>query len=107
MTGSSTAQMLGEASLCFWYEVGFMDMTYFAPVPAPFRERKDGRWSDYRLVAPAPGIDSILECDLAQGSELGDPDALTARIESGVAAFIRDIRGFSASWSEVTSAVAT
>jgi hypothetical protein len=55
---------------------------------------RSGEWPAYRLVEPAPGIDSILECDLADGGELGDPDALTLKIESAVAVFIGDVEAF-------------
>jgi hypothetical protein len=52
------------------------------------------RWSGYRVVAPAAGIDSILECDLAGGAggfDLSHPDALISRIENATAVFIDDI----------------
>jgi hypothetical protein len=55
---------------------------------------KDSRWDEYRVVAPAGGIDSILECDLARDFDLGDPEGLTARIEKITAAFIKDIEKF-------------
>lgn len=52
---------------------------------------KDARWPAYRVVAPAAGVDSIIECDLAEEFDLGDPDALTAAIEKKVAKFTKDI----------------
>ena len=55
---------------------------------------RDSRWPDYRVVAPAPGVDAIVECDLAVDFDLSDPDALTARIEAGTAAFIDDMARF-------------
>ena len=55
---------------------------------------KDSQWPQYRVVKPAKGIDSILECDLAIGFDLDDPDALTASIEEGTGAFIDDIERF-------------
>lgn len=55
---------------------------------------QDGSWAEYRLVAPAKGIDSILECDLAPGSALADPGALTARIETATATFIAAIERY-------------
>ena len=55
---------------------------------------KDSQWPEYRVVAPAIGIDSILECDLATDFDLDDPDALTARIERITVAFIDDIQRF-------------
>jgi hypothetical protein len=56
--------------------------------------RKDSPWPRYRFVAPAKGIDSILECDLATDFDLDDPDALTASTEETTAAFIEDIERF-------------
>jgi len=55
---------------------------------------RHGDWTDYRLVEPAPGIDSILERTLADGGDLRHPDALTPRIESDVARFIGDVEVF-------------
>lgn len=55
---------------------------------------RDSRWPDYRVVAPAPGVDAIVECDLAVDFDLSDTDALTARIEAGTAAFIDDMARF-------------
>lgn len=55
---------------------------------------KEGRWPAYRLVTPAKGVDSILECDLASGLDLDDRAALTASIETATAAFIDDIERF-------------
>lgn len=52
---------------------------------------KDSRWPNYRVVAPAKGIDAIVECDLAQDFSLDEPAALTARIEKTVTAFITDM----------------
>jgi hypothetical protein len=52
---------------------------------------KDSHWAEYRVVAPAGGIDSIIECDLAIDSDLSQPDALTSRIENRTSAFINDI----------------
>ena len=55
---------------------------------------KDSHWAEYRVVAPAGGIDSIIECDLARDFDFSNPDALTARIENGISAFINDIESF-------------
>jgi hypothetical protein len=55
---------------------------------------KDSLWPDYRVVTPARGIDSIIECDLAIDFDLGDPQVLTAKIEDTTAAFIGDIERF-------------
>ena len=55
---------------------------------------KDSPWTDYRIVTPAEGIDSIIECDLANDFDFDDPDALTLKIENGTAAFIDNIERF-------------
>jgi hypothetical protein len=55
---------------------------------------RDSQWPEYRVVTPAAGVDSIIECDLAEDLDLSDPDALTARIESATTAFIGDIERF-------------
>jgi hypothetical protein len=52
---------------------------------------KDSQWPEYRVVTPAKGIDSILECDLVADFNLDDPDTLTASIEDATVAFINDI----------------
>ena len=55
---------------------------------------KDSQWPEYRVVALAVGIDSILECDLATEFDLDDAEALTASIEKTTVAFIDDIERF-------------
>jgi hypothetical protein len=55
---------------------------------------RKGRWAEYRVVEPGPGVDSIIECDLAQDFDLADPAALTATIETATAAFIADLERF-------------
>lgn len=55
---------------------------------------RDSKWADYRVVPPASGIDSIIECDLAKDFDLNDPHALTSMIETTTAAFIDDIEKF-------------
>jgi hypothetical protein len=52
---------------------------------------KDARWPGYRVAAPAPGVDAIIECDLADGFDFGDLDALTAAIEKKAARFTKDV----------------
>jgi hypothetical protein len=52
---------------------------------------KDKKLPEYRIVTPGKGVDSIIECDLAQGFDLVDMDALTKNIEKGTVKFIRDI----------------
>jgi hypothetical protein len=55
---------------------------------------KRGPWPNYRIVTPAKGVDSILECDLADGFELANPGALTACIETSTHVFIGDVVKF-------------
>ncbi len=55
---------------------------------------KDSQWPEYRVVAPAKGIDSILECDLVTDFDLDNQNALTACIEKATVAFIDDIQRF-------------
>lgn len=55
---------------------------------------KDSQWGNYRIVAPAAGIDSIIECDLVRDFDLGRLDALTSEIEDATTAFIKDIEKF-------------
>ena len=55
---------------------------------------KDRKWPAYRVVTPAKGVDSIVECDLTQGFDLLDTEALKTSIETGTVAFIEDIEGF-------------
>jgi len=55
---------------------------------------RDSEWAEYRVVTPARGIDSIIECDLAKDFDFSDPDALTLMIETTTVAFINDIEKF-------------
>jgi hypothetical protein len=55
---------------------------------------RDSQWTDYRIVTPATGVDSIVECDLATDFDFNDPAALTSSIGAAAAAFINDIEGF-------------
>jgi len=55
---------------------------------------KDSDWDPYRVVAPAAGIDSILECDLAKEFDLSNPDTLTSSMETATVAFINEIERF-------------
>jgi hypothetical protein len=55
---------------------------------------RDSGWSEYRLVEPAPGIDAIVEHDVASGFELDDPEALTSCIEVAVETFLGDLERF-------------
>lgn len=55
---------------------------------------RDSQWADYRVVTPAKGIDSIIECNLAEHFDFGDLDSLTASIEENTVKFINDIEKF-------------
>jgi hypothetical protein len=55
---------------------------------------KDSQWPNYRVVMPATGVDSILECDLVTALDLDDPETLTASIEKATVVFIDDIERF-------------
>lgn len=52
---------------------------------------KDGPWEGYRVMPPAQGIDSIVECDLSTDFDLSRPDALTTTIEKGTKTFVEAI----------------
>jgi hypothetical protein len=55
---------------------------------------RTGTWDGLRVVAPGAGIDSILECDLAEDVDFDDPDGLTAGIEKKAAEFVGRIETF-------------
>ena len=55
---------------------------------------KDSELDAYRVMTPAKGIDSIVECDLDKDFDLSNPDALTSSIETATAAFIDDVERF-------------
>jgi hypothetical protein len=55
---------------------------------------KDSRWIEYRVVAPAKGVDSIIECNLAEDFDFGDLDSLTASIEENAVEFIDNVERF-------------
>ena len=55
---------------------------------------RDRRWPEYRVVTPAKGVDSIIECNLAEDLYFGDLDSLTASIEEKAVEFIDDVERF-------------
>jgi hypothetical protein len=55
---------------------------------------KNSRWRDYHVITPAKGVDSIIECRLAEHFDLDDCDHLTDCIEEKTAKFIDDIEKF-------------
>lgn len=56
-----------------------------------FKERP---CADYRVITPAEGIDSIIECDLAKDFDLSDPEALASTIENGTAKFVETVEKY-------------
>lgn len=56
-----------------------------------FREQG---WTQYPVSPAGKGVDSIIECTLAEEPNFDDPNALTAAIESGALRFIGDIQKF-------------
>ena len=55
---------------------------------------RDSRWTEYRVVTPAKGVDSIIECNLAEDFDFGDLDILTASIEEKAVEFINAVESF-------------
>jgi hypothetical protein len=55
---------------------------------------RDSQWTEYRVVTPAAGIDSIVEFILVDDFDICDPDAMTSSIETATVAFIDDIESF-------------
>ena len=55
---------------------------------------KEADWDKYRIPSTTKGVDSIIECTLSDNPDFGDPDALTAQIESGTLNLIGDIEDF-------------
>ena len=52
---------------------------------------RDARWAEYRVVTPAPGVDAIIECDLADEFDVRHLDALTGEIENKAVKFTNDM----------------
>lgn len=55
---------------------------------------RDNGWSEYALVQPAPGVDAIVECDVADALDLEDPQALTKRIEDAARTLLDRLEPF-------------
>jgi hypothetical protein len=55
---------------------------------------KDTPRAEYRVVAPAIGVDSIVECNLAEHFDFRDPGTLTSVIEKRAVKFTNDIERF-------------
>ncbi len=54
----------------------------------------DSRWTEYRVLTPAKGVDSIVEGILAEDFDFDDLDSLTASIDKKVVQFIVDMEDF-------------
>lgn len=62
---------------------------------AEYRQKvADSGWDKYRLVDAEQNPDAVLEHVLAAEPDFDRPEALTAQIEQGVLAFIKDVEGF-------------
>lgn len=55
---------------------------------------RDSQWTEYRVVAPATGVDAIVECNLAEDFDFGDHDRLTSSIEEKAVEFINNVERF-------------
>jgi hypothetical protein len=55
---------------------------------------KESGWDKYRLVPTIKGADSILEYIVADRPDFGDPDRLTAQIETETLKLIADVERF-------------
>jgi hypothetical protein len=55
---------------------------------------RDSRWTEYRVVKPATGVDSIIERDLAEKVDLSNRDRLTGIIEEKATEFIAEVESF-------------
>ena len=55
---------------------------------------KDSHWAEYRVVAPAEGIDSIVECEVTKDFDISNPDTLTTKIENTAMIFIENMERY-------------
>ena len=55
---------------------------------------KESDWNKYHIVSTTKGVDSIIECILADNPDFSDLDALTKQIERETLKFIKDIENF-------------
>jgi len=55
---------------------------------------KGSDWNKYKIVAPAKGVDSIVEHILIDDPDFSDLEALTRRIDHETMQFIQDIESF-------------
>ena len=55
---------------------------------------KESDWNKYNIVPSTKGVDSIVECVVADNPDFSDLNALTKQIESGTLKFIEDVESF-------------
>ncbi len=55
---------------------------------------KKSKWTKYKIVEPAMGIDCIVQHILVEQPDFSDPAALTKQIDQGTMEFIKDIESF-------------
>jgi hypothetical protein len=55
---------------------------------------RDSQQTEYRVMTPAKGVDSIVECNLAADCHFGNHDNLTASIEENAVEFINNVERF-------------
>jgi hypothetical protein len=55
---------------------------------------KNSQWHGCRVVTPAKGVDSIIECNLAEDFDFADLASLTESIEENTAEFVAHIESF-------------
>jgi hypothetical protein len=59
-----------------------------------YERLRAGSWPACRVREPGPGVDAVLECDVASGSALADPEALTSTIDERLMQLTRDVEAF-------------
>jgi hypothetical protein len=55
---------------------------------------RDSQWTKYRVVAPAKGVDAIVECTLAEDFDFSDLESLSANIKENALKFIDSVESF-------------
>jgi len=55
---------------------------------------RKSKWSKYKIVEPAKGVDSVVEHILVDNPDFSDLNVLTKQIEQETLKFVQDIEGF-------------
>ncbi len=55
---------------------------------------KESGWDKYHIVPTTKGVDSIMECVIANNPDFNDLDGLTQQIEKAAMKFINDVESF-------------